>query len=88
MDPILSGRYLVTSLKHMVLPLESMHSMVMTVMKDSVENATPVRETTYPDPPKGKADIGLSNTKRKLRPKTKNPHLSSSAPKSRSNPHL
>ena len=77
-DPILSGRYLVTSLKHMVLPLESMHSMVMTVMKDSVEKATPVKETKYSEPPKGRADVGLSSTKRKLRPVTKtstaNPH--------------
>ena len=77
-DPILSGRYLVTSLKHMVLPLESMHSMVMTVMKDSVEKATPVKETKYSEPPKGRADVGLSTTKRKLRPVTKtstaNPH--------------
>ena len=70
-DPILSGRYLVTSLKHMVLPLESMHSMVMTVMKDSVESATPVKEINYPEPPQGRADVGLSSTKRKLRPKTK-----------------
>ena len=72
-DPILSGRYLVTSLKHMVLPEASMHSMVMTVMKDSVESAIPIKETTYPEPPKGKADIGLSTTKRKLRPVTKKP---------------
>ena len=72
-DPILSGRYLVTSLKHMVLPESSMHSMVMTVMKDSVESATPVKEVNYPEPPKGRADIGLSTTKRKLRPVTKTP---------------
>ena len=73
MDPILSGRYLVTSLKHQVTPSESMHSMVMTVMKDSVESATPVKETNYPEPPQGRADVGLSSTKRKLRPKTKKP---------------
>ena len=53
-DPVLSGRYLVTSLKHMVIPSEFMHSMVMTVMKDSVKSATSVKETTYPEPPKGK----------------------------------
>ena len=53
-DPVLSGRYLVTSLKHMVTPSEFMHSMVMTVMKDSVKSATSVKETNYPEPPKGK----------------------------------
>jgi hypothetical protein len=53
-DPVLSGRYLVTSLKHMVIPSEFMHSMVMTVMKDSVKSATSVKETNYPEPPKGK----------------------------------
>ena len=45
----------------------------MTVMKDSVESATPVKEVNYPEPPKGRADIGLSTTKRKLRPVTKTP---------------
>ena len=74
-DPILSGRYLVTSLKHMILPEESMHSMVMTVMKDSVESATPVKETNYPEPPSGTADIGLAQTKSKLRPITKKPEM-------------
>jgi len=81
-DPILSGRYLVTSLKHMILPEKSMHSMVMTVMKDSVESATPIKDTTYPEPPKGKVDIGLSTTKRKLRPVTKTSNLTAT-----SNPH-
>jgi hypothetical protein len=79
-DPILSGRYLVTSLKHMIIPEQSMHSMVMTVMKDSVEKATPVKETNYPEPPKGRADIGLSTTKGKLKPITKTP---TSSPHSR-----
>ena len=81
-DPILSGRYLVTSLKHMILPESSMHSMIMTVMKDSVESATPVKDTTYPEPPKGRADIGLSTTKRKLKPVTKTSNLTAT-----SNPH-
>ena len=56
-DPVLSGRYLVTSLKHMVIPSEFMHSMVMTVMKDSVKSATPVKETNYPEPPKGRVFV-------------------------------
>ena len=78
-DPILSGRYLVTSLKHMIIPEQSMHSMVMTVMKDSVEKATPVKETNYSEPPKGRADIGLSTTKSKLRPITKKPTVFNSS---------
>ena len=74
MDPILSGRYLVTSLKHQVTPSESMHSMVMTVMKDSVETAIPVLDTNYPEAPPGRVDMGLDTTKRKLKPKTKFPN--------------
>jgi len=73
MDPILSGRYLVTSLKHQVTPSESMHSMVMTVMKDSLETAAPVQETTFPDPRPGRKDVGLKITKQKMKPKTKYP---------------
>ena len=49
--------------------------MVMTVMKDSVESATPVKETNYPEPPSGTADIGLAQTKSKLRPITKKPEM-------------
>jgi hypothetical protein len=64
----------------MIIPEQSMHSMVMTVMKDSVEKATPVKETNYPEPPKGRADIGLSTTKGKLKPITKTP---TSSPHSR-----
>ena len=59
----------------MILPEESMHSMVMTVMKDSVESATPVKETNYPEPPSGTSDIGLAQTKSKLRPITKKPEM-------------
>ena len=53
------------------MPEESMHSMVMTVMKDSVERATSVIETNYPEPPSGAKDIGLTKTKSKLKPETK-----------------
>ena len=53
-DPILSGRYLITSLRLLVTPSESTHMMIMTVMKDSVKKATPVKEINYPEPPKGK----------------------------------
>ena len=70
-DPILSGRYLITSLHHKVTPTESNHTMVMTIMKDSVSAATPVKDIQYPKESKGSVDVGLKTTKRKLRPKTK-----------------
>ena len=74
-DPILSGRYLITSLHHKVSPTESLHTMVMTVMKDSVSIATPVRDIQYPEEPRGSVDAGLRTTKRKLKPKTKGTKL-------------
>ncbi len=74
-DPILSGRYLVTSLHHKVSPTESLHTMVMTVMKDSVSIATTVKDIQYPKEPKGSVDVGLKTTKRKLKPKTKGTKL-------------
>ena len=70
-DPILSGRYLITSLHHKVTPTESNHTMVMTIMKDSVSAATPVKDIQYPEEAKGSVDVGLKTTKRKLKPKTK-----------------
>ena len=75
-DPILSGRYLITSLHHKVTPTESSHTMVMTVMKDSVSIATPVKDIQYPEEPKGSIDVGLKTTKKKLKPKTKTIKLS------------
>ena len=57
----------------MVLPESSMHSMVMTVMKDSLEIAAPVKDTNFPQEPPGRKDMGLSSTKRKMKPKTKFP---------------
>ena len=74
-DPILSGRYLITSLHHKVSPTESLHTMVMTVMKDSVSIATPVKDIQYPEEPRGSVDAGLRTTKRKLKPKTKGTKL-------------
>ena len=70
-DPILSGRYLVSSLHHKVTPTEQVHTMVMTIMKDSVSIATPVKDVQYPEEPKGSVDVGLKTTKKKLKPKTK-----------------
>ncbi len=70
-DPILSGRYLISSLHHKVTPTDQVHIMVMTIMKDSVSIATPVKDVQYPEEPKGTVDVGLKTTKRKLKPKTK-----------------
>ena len=70
-DPILSGRYLITSLHHKVTPPEQNHTMTMTIMKDSVSVATPVKDIQYSKEPKGSVDVGLKTTKKKLKPKTK-----------------
>ena len=53
----------------MVIPSEFMHSMVMTVMKDSVKSSTPIKETTYSEPPKGKV---LTSEEKQMVPKTHN----------------
>ena len=71
MDPLLSGRYMVTSIRHKITPEQAMHSMVMTVMKDSVESATPVSETNYPEPPQGKVKVSNKVESKRLEPKTK-----------------
>jgi hypothetical protein len=58
-DRTLSGRYLITEQHHLVIPSSQMHSMTMTIMKDSFENAPPVVETKYKAEPMGSSDIGL-----------------------------
>ena len=73
MDPILSGRYLITSLHHIVVPSESSHAMIMTIMKDSTESAISVMDIQYPQEPQGSADVGLN--KRKLTTKTKSSYF-------------
>ena len=70
-DPILSGRYLITQLHHLVIPTDQRHQMVMNVMKDSIENAPPIQDLKYPEEPTGSDDIGLKDTKRTLKPRTK-----------------
>ena len=70
-DPILSGRYLITQLHHLVIPTEQRHQMIMNVMKDSIENAPPIQDLKYPTEPSGGSDIGLEDTKRTLKPRTK-----------------
>ena len=47
---VLSGRYVVTELHNLIQPGNKMHSMTMTVMKDSFENS-PAHETTVYDVP-------------------------------------
>ena len=58
-DPILSGRYLVTAQHHLVLPDEQMHSMVLTVMKDSFEQKPKAEDRKYKEEPQGRSDVGL-----------------------------
>jgi hypothetical protein len=65
-DPVLSGRYLITSLHHLVVPRDQMHTMTMTVMKDSFNNSAASKDTQYPNEPSGSADVGLSNTSQNL----------------------
>jgi len=59
LDRVLSGRYLITELHHLVIPSSQMHSMTMTVMKDSFETAPMVTETKYKPEPMGNSDVGL-----------------------------
>ena len=59
-DPILSGRYLVTAQHHLVLPDEQMHSMVLTVMKDSFEQKPKAEDRKYKEEPQGRSDVGLT----------------------------
>ena len=72
-DPILSGRYLITQLHHMVVPTDQRHVMAMTIMKDSLETASVVKDLQYPEEKQGDSDIGLKRTKDTLTTKTKKP---------------
>ena len=70
-DPILSGRYLITSLHHQITPTEQMHNMILTITKDSLDVEPPVVETKYQEEPQGKVDKGLTGIKQNLTPKPK-----------------
>ena len=70
-DPILSGRYLITSLHHQITPTEQMHNMILTITKDSLDVEPPVVETKYQEPPQGSVDKGLTVMKQDLTPKPK-----------------
>ncbi len=52
-DPMLSGRYLVTSLRHKVNVKEGLHTMHMKVMKDSVIEAIAEQATPFESEPVG-----------------------------------
>ena len=52
-DRSLTGRYLVTELHHTIIPSTQMHNMVMTVMKDSFENASTSQTLQYKEEPQG-----------------------------------
>ena len=70
MDPIMSGRYIITSLHHQVVPTDQMHTMVFTAMKDSVESVAPTKDLQYEKEPKGKLDLGLKGAKRQYKVRT------------------
>ena len=55
-DRVLSGRYVVTEIHHLIQPPIQMHMMIMTVTKDSFENEPAVVQTKYKTPPMGMAD--------------------------------
>jgi len=70
-DNILSGRYLITSLNHVITPTENTHKMTMTIMKDCVRRSTVVRKVNFESEPTGGSDMGLKSTKSDLRVKTR-----------------
>ena len=55
-DRVLSGRYVVTEIHHLIQPPIQMHMMIMTVTKDSFENEPAVVQTKYKTPPMGMVD--------------------------------
>ena len=76
-EPILSGRYLITSLHHQIVPSDQVHQMVLTITKDSLDANPVVKETKYKDPPRGKIDMGLHSEKQKLTPTPKTAKINS-----------
>ncbi len=69
-DPILSGRYIITHLQHLVVPTDQRHIMRMQIMKDSLVSASVVKDLQLPEEKKGKTDIGLKRTKDSLTTRT------------------
>ena len=64
-DPILSGRYLVTSLTHKVAPGAGIHTMHCRVMKDSVIDSISESETVWDEEPNG--NIIIAKEKQEIR---------------------
>ncbi len=62
-DRTLSGRYMITEIHHLIVPSSQTHSMVMTVMKDSFENAAVVKDLQIKDEKQGSIDTSLKNRK-------------------------
>ncbi len=62
-DRTLSGRYMITNIHHLVVPSKQSHSMTMTVMKDSFENAAVIKDLQIKDEPQGSIDTSLANRK-------------------------
>ena len=73
-DPVLSGRYLITRMKHQVNHPTQQHIMIITAMKDSVTTSLPTKPIKYPtEKKKGSDDIGLKQEKRTLATKPRHP---------------
>ena len=73
-DPVLSGRYLITRMKHQVNHPTQQHIMIITAMKDSVTTSLPTKPIKYPiEKKKGSDDIGLKQEKRALATKPSHP---------------
>ena len=60
-DRVLSGRYVITELHHLIQPSSNIHSMTMTVMKDSMINRPPDEDKEYPQEIAGGTDMGLND---------------------------
>jgi len=70
LDPLLSGRYLITQVHHLIIPTEQKHHMAMNVMKDSVTRVAPVKDLQYPQEPSGGTEV-VGESASGLVPKTR-----------------
>ena len=70
-DSVLSGRYLITSLKHSINHPSQQHSMVIEAMKDSVVKQVPTVEVQYPVEPPKPSDYGLAIDRQNFVPSEK-----------------
>ena len=70
-DNVISGRYLITSLKHSINHPEQQHSMVIEAMKDSVIRSLPKIDIQYPVEPPKASDYGLAMDKKNFVPSSR-----------------